>query len=329
MKANFLQAYPLQAATGPICFVVADQIGKYFGKNFGGKEAIGARAFRRVLRVERETLMSTGTRTRQSADESAHSKVREGFRTVTPYIVVANLHEEIDFIEKVFGAEGKIYGIGSAGGFHSEYKIGDSMLMIGGGGKGSTWQGTAVPAALHLYLEDVDAAYQRAMAEGATSLMPPTDMEYGERGAAIQDVGGNRWYIATATGPRYIPEGVPNLMPYFNPHGAPKMIEFLKQAFGSEEVAVYQSPDGIVHHAKIRIGDSIVEMGEAHGQWQPVPMTFMLYVDDCDAWYARAMKAEGAVSMGEPADQPYAGRVGTVKDPFDNVWYISTHIAPK
>ena len=277
--------------------------------------------------LEREASMSTATETRESGDQPPRSKVsaiREGFRTVTPYLTVPNVHAEIEFVTKVFGAEGRVYGLGSAGGFHSEYKIGDSMLMIGGGGKGSNWQGSPTPGAVHLYVEDVDAVYQRALQAGATSLMPPADMEYGERGAAIEDVGGNHWYIATATGRNYIPEGVHNLMPYMNPKGALKMIEFLKQAFAANEIAVYQSPEGMVHHAKIGIGNSIIEMGEAHGQWQPRPMVFMLYVEDCDAWYARAMKAEGAISMGEPADRPYGGRVGAVKDPFDNMWYIST-----
>ena len=55
-------------------------------------------------------------------------------------------------------------------------------------------------------------------------------------------------------------------------------------------------------------------------------MHFMLYVDDADAWYARAMNAEGAMSLGEPSDQPYGARVGTIKDPFDNVWYIATQL---
>src|SRR5260370_20173522 len=197
------------------------------------------------------------------------------------------------------------------------------MLMIGGGGKGSAWKGSPAPSSLHLYVEDVDAVYERAMQEGATSLAPPTDQGYGERGAGVQDPGRIHWYIATANGPTYIPEGVPNLMPYFNPRGAPKMIEFVKQAFSAEEIAVHQSPDGVVQHAKIGIGNSIVEMGEAHGQWQPRPMTFMLYVEDCDSWYERAMKAEGAISMGEPANMPYGGRTGTVKDPFGNTWYIS------
>ncbi len=104
------------------------------------------------------------------------------------------------------------------------------------------------------------------------------------------------------------------------------MIDFMKQAFGAEEVFVYQAPDGIVHHAKMRIGDAIVEMGEAHGEWQPRPMTFMLYVDDVDAWHARAMSAAGAISLSAPGEQSYGGRMGAVKDPFDNTWYIGMHI---
>ena len=275
--------------------------------------------------LERETLMSTKAQSTQR-NKPAQPAIREGFRTVTPYLVVPDVHEEIAFITSTFGAQGKVYGLGSAGGFHSEYRIGDSMLMIGGGGKGSKWMGTPVPVSLHVYVQDVDGVYQRALQAGANSLMPPTDLDYGERGAAIEDVGGNHWYLATATGPTYIPEGLPNLMPYFNPVGAPKMIAFLKEAFNAEEIARHQSPEGIVHHAKIRIGDSILEMGEAHGAWQPRPMQFMVYIDDCDTWYERAMKAEGAVSIGEPANAPYGGRTGAIKDPFGNTWYLNSQM---
>ena len=260
----------------------------------------------------------------ESNDEPAGSSIREGFRTVTPYIVVSDVHGEIDFLKRVFGAEGKVYGLGSQGGYHSEYRIGDSMLMIGGGGQGSKWKGTPVPCVFHLYVENVDGVYQQAIEAGATSLMAPMDMEYGERSAGIEDVGGNHWYIATATGPSYVPPGLPNLMPYFHPVGAPKMIEFLKQAFDAEDVAVHRSPDGVVQHAKVRIGDSMVEMGEAHGPWQPKPMHFMMHVEDADESYARAMKAEGVVSIQAPANQSYGGRTGTIQDPFGNTWYLSS-----
>jgi PhnB protein len=286
--------------------------------------------FKARLRAELETEVMNMTKgSTQSAAKSARSKTPAGIQSVTPYVVVSDVHQEIDFIKKVFGAKGKVYGLGSQGGFHSEYRIGDSTLMIGGGGKGSKWKGTPVPVSLHAYVPDVDGVYQSALQAGATSLMPPADMEYGERGAAIEDVGGNQWYLATAMGPRHVPEGLPNLMPYFNPVGAPKMIEFLKDAFNAKEVAVHKSPSGSVLHAKITIGDSIVEMGEAHGQWQPRPMQFMVYVDDCDAAYERAMKAEGAISVSKPANAPYGGRTGTIKDPFGNTWYLSAQETKK
>ncbi len=282
--------------------------------------------FKDRLRADLQNQAATLAESSEGNVKPAPPEIREGFRTVTPYIVVSDVHQEIEFIKKVFGAEGKVYGLGSQGGFHSEFRIGDSMLMIGGGGEGSQWKGTPVPAVFHLYVENVDGVYQQAMQAGAVSLMPPADMEYGERSAGIEDLGGNHWYIATATGSDYIPEGVPNLMPYFHPVGAPKMIEFLKGALGAEEVAVHKSTDGVVQHAKIRIGNSIVEMGEAHGPWQPRPMNFMLYVDDADDWYERAMKTEGAISVGAPANQSYGGRTGTIKDPFGNTWYLSSQV---
>jgi uncharacterized glyoxalase superfamily protein PhnB len=146
-------------------------------------------------------------------------------------------------------------GCGSQGGYHSEYRIGDSMLMIGRRRRGIKMEGNArCPVCFISTSRTSTAVYQQAIEAGATSLMAPMDMEYGERGAGIEDVGGNHWYIATATGAGYIPEGVPNLMPYFHPVGAPKMIDFLKQAFDAEEVAVHSSPDGVVQHAKVRIG---------------------------------------------------------------------------
>ncbi|MFN2577009.1 MAG: VOC family protein [Pyrinomonadaceae bacterium] len=279
--------------------------------------------------LEKEMVMSATAESISSHEQPAPSQIPGGVRTVTPYVVVSDVHQEIDFIKKVFNAKGKVYGLGSQGGFHSEYRIGDSMLMIGGGGEGSKWQGTPVPAVFHLYVENVDGVYHQAMQAGAISLMPPMDMEYGERGAGIEDTGGNHWYLATATGRDYVPEGVPNLMAYFHPVGAPKLIEFLKGAFNAEEIAVHRSPDGIVQHAKIRIGNSVVEMGEAHGPWQPRPMHFMVQVDDCDASYARALTAEGVSSISAPANAPYGGRSGTIQDAFGNTWYLSSQAQKK
>jgi uncharacterized glyoxalase superfamily protein PhnB len=283
------------------------------------------------LRLEKELESEASQADAAEADDESPQtdSPRATFRTVTPYLTVADVHEEIEFVTKVFGAEGRIYGLGSAGGYHSEYRIGDSMLMIGGGGEGAKWKGTAAPASLHLYVENVDDVYERALTAGATSLYAPMDQPYGDRDAGVSDSAGNQWFIGTHQGANYFPEGSSNMMPCLHPRGAPKMIEFLKEAFAAETIAIHQSPDGIVRHATIRVGTSMIEMGEAHGQWQPMPMTFMLYVDDVDGWYTRAMKVEGAISLGEPKDQAYGDRVGAVKDPFDNVWYIGEHLQTK
>jgi PhnB protein len=257
--------------------------------------------------------------------EPAAGAIPGGLRTVTPYLVVAEAGALIDFVKQVFGAEETLRGIGSAGGIHANVRLGDSMLMIGGGGPGLSWRGTSWPAALHVYVEDVEAAYQRALAAGGVEIHPPADQEYGEREGGVKDPFGNHWYIARAKGERHIPEGLRTVNSFLHPLRAEPVISFLKRAFGAVEVAKYASPDGVVHHAKIRMGDTIVEMSEAHGPCQPMPSMFFLYVPNVDASYRRALEA-GAISTGEPADQPYGDRTAGVKDVFGNQWYLATHL---
>jgi uncharacterized glyoxalase superfamily protein PhnB len=260
-----------------------------------------------------------------AAKKTAASPIPKGFHTIAPYLVAQEAQGLIDFLKQTFGAEEKFRAIGSAGGIHAEILLGDSMLMLGGGGPGLAWRGESRPMAFHVYVEDTDAVYQRALDAGAVSIQAPADQDYGERSASVKDASGNNWYIATAKGDRYIPEGLCTVTPYLHPLRAEPVIGFLKRAFGAVELEKYASPDGVIHHAKIRIGDSVLEMGEAHGPYQPMPSMFQLYVPDVDAMYLRAMNA-GAVSISEPADQPYGARSGGVKDVFGNQWYISTQI---
>ena len=246
-----------------------------------------------------------------------------GFRTVTPYLIAQDGAALIEFVKQTFGAEAVHRGVGSAGGIHAEVRIGDSMLMIGGGIPGREFKATPKTHGLHVYVEDADAVYQQALAAGATSIQPPADQEYGERSGSVKDAFGNHWYIATAKGKTYIPQGLNNVNAYLHPLRAEPVIGFLQRAFGAHELAKYAAPDGVIHHAAIRIGDSVVEMGEAHGPYQPMPTMFYLYVPDVDAVYHRAV-AVGAASMSAPQDQPYGDRNAGVKDPFGNEWYIAT-----
>jgi len=248
------------------------------------------------------------------------SFIRPGFHTVTPYIAVRNVHEVIDFVKGVFDAEGQVMGTGSEGGLHGEYKIGDSMVMIGGG---TAWQGEQKPGSLYLSVPDADATYEKALSLGATSLYAPMDMPYGVHEGGVKDPAGNIWYIATRNTGRAL-EGSQTVTPYMHPKGADKVIDFIKRAFGGEELFRAEE-GGMIRHASMKIGSSILYMGEAHGEAQPVPSMFYLYVEDVDTIYRRALEA-GAKSQSTPVDQPYGDRNGAVYDPFGNLWYISTHV---
>lgn len=120
--------------------------------------------------------------------------VRERFHTITPYLMVQQAASLIDFVKQAFGATELFRGTGTAGGIHAEVIIGDSMLMIGGG---RTWNGEPMPAAIYLYMNDVDAVYKRALQAGATSITEPANQPYGDRLAGVKDAYGNIWYIAT------------------------------------------------------------------------------------------------------------------------------------
>ena len=251
--------------------------------------------------------------------------VPKGYRTLTPYPIAQDAPALIEFMKRAFEAEETFRAIGGAGGIHAEIRLGDSMMMLGGGGPGLSWRGESTPMAFHIYVRNCDATYGRALEAGGTSIAEPVDQPYGERSGSVKDPAGNFWYIATRSEGDYKWEGAPDVQPYLHPLRAVPVIDFLKRAFGAEEVARYASPDGVIHHATMKIGSSHLEMGEAHGIYQPMPGMFYLYVPDCDEVYRRALAA-GATSISEPVDHPYGDRSGGVKDAFGNTWYIATHI---
>jgi PhnB protein len=262
---------------------------------------------------------------KQRAAAPAVNPIPRGFRTLQPYLVAADGPALLDFVKQVFSSEETGRYIGEVGGVHGEVRLGDTMFMIGGGIPGRTFAGKLKTNALHVYVEDTDAVYAKALAAGATSLGAPQDHEYGERGAGVKDAAGNYWYIATHKGESYIPKGLHSVNSYMHPLRSEPVIRFLTQAFGGQEIAKYASPDGVVHHAQVRVGDSVVEMGDANGPYQPMESMFYLYVPDTDAVYQRALAA-GAKMLQEPMDQPYGDRNAAVTDAFGNTWYIATHV---
>jgi uncharacterized glyoxalase superfamily protein PhnB len=120
-----------------------------------------------------------------------------------------------------------------------------------------------------------------------------------------------------------IPEGYHSLTPFLSLKGADQAIEFYKKAFGAEERGRFAGPDGKIMHAEIKIGDSIVMLGEAMMD-APSSGNVHLYVENADAAFERAVKAGATVKM-PLADQFWGDRYGVVTDPFGQKWSIASH----
>jgi len=122
-----------------------------------------------------------------------------------------------------------------------------------------------------------------------------------------------------------IPEGFHSVTPFLIIKGTRELIKFLQAAFEAKELFKMEAPDGAIIHAEVKIGDSIIMMGESSEKYPPVPAGMYVYVEDVDYVYKKAVAA-GAVSTAEPADQFYGDRTAGVKDSFGNTWWIGTHI---
>ncbi|HXL22829.1 MAG TPA: VOC family protein [Candidatus Dormibacteraeota bacterium] len=161
-------------------------------------------------------------------------------------------------------------------------------------------------------------------------------MEYGDPEGGVKDPSGNDWYIATHKGAThegatqrlgnpFAPQGFRSVTPGLNVTGAAALLQFLEKSFGASIVDKKVGANGIVGHATVQIGDSMLECSEAHGQWGPRPVAIHIYVPDVDAVY-RAALAAGATSLAEPKDQFYGERNGAAMDAWGNHWYIATHL---
>ena len=120
--------------------------------------------------------------------------VPKGCQTVIPYLVVSSSKKLIEFLEATFetkATECMMRPDGSVG--HAEVPIGDSVVMV----SDASPEHPAGKAAIYVYVPDTDAAYKRAVAAGAKSIVEPADQFYGDRNAGVQDAFGNTWWIGT------------------------------------------------------------------------------------------------------------------------------------
>jgi len=288
--------------------------------------------FRAALKsdLQRRLSMSEGTAAAKvgSGVEKARAVhyIRPGLKSITPYIIVRDAAQFIEFLKYSFEAtermrvptpDGKI--------MHAEVAMGNGAIEVSDGSEAYP----AAPQAIHLYVDDPDAAYARTLEGGATSFYAPTDDHpSGDRWGAVKDPFGNHWYIAKPRGWTPGPEGLQSVQPYLHLREAHRMIPFLEAAFGAEDLGTHKSPDGLVLHATIRIGNATLEIDEARGENQPMPCHLHIYVPDTDAVYAQALRA-GATSIDAPRNAPYGDRAAGVKDAWGNSWFIATYLGNK
>jgi PhnB protein len=123
--------------------------------------------------------------------------------------------------------------------------------------------------------------------------------------------------------PLPLPAGVRNVNPYLLVEDPAALVPFLTEVFGGvvDECLTFEGKTG---HVQMRIGDATVMIGSSRG-WTAAPAMLYVYVDDCDATYARAIAA-GAEPVMEPADMYYGDRHGGVRDSAGNTWWIATHV---
>ena len=293
-----------------------------------------------VISTPKESL-STGEMQRrfEAATQEAEAKmsaqgakttsyIRKGFHAVTPYLIINRAAGWIEFVKRAFDAEETLrHGRSGRKDMiqHAELRIGDSMIQVADPVPGYP----AMPCTLLLRVDDPDAVFSRAIEVGATVMEAITDKPYGSRAGTVLDPSGNRLHISKPVGPGIEIFGrFRSVTPHLYASRAVDLIEFLKQAFGGEEIYRAEMPDGSIPHAQVQIGDSIVALagGAGHqGLYTPQPTTLHLYVPDADATYERALRS-GATSIEPPEDKPYGDRSAGVTDPFGNRWFIGTHL---
>ena len=130
-----------------------------------------------------------------------------------------------------------------------------------------------------------------------------------------------------------VPEGYHTVTPYLAVEDAARAIEFYTRAFGAKEAVRMDAPGGKIGHAELEIGDSRIMLSDPFPQASTKPpkelggtsFSVMLYVEDVDAAFKRAVDAGATVSM-ELADMFWGDRFGSVTDPFGHSWSLATHV---
>src|SRR6266436_4606934 len=169
--------------------------------------------------LERSSQMENAAKQAISSDASKQAETMPGgYHTIAPYIIVPRAGEFIEFLTNAFAGTER-FRVGREPGseliMHAEVAIGNSIVELADANE----QIPAAPMAIHLYFDDADAFYTRAIEAGATSIYEVGDHVSGDRQGAVRDPFGNVWYVSMKQGWTPGPEGVPSVQPYLHLRG--------------------------------------------------------------------------------------------------------------
>jgi len=281
--------------------------------------------------------------------------------TAVPRLTFKDAAKAIAFYQRAFDAR-EVFRFEVGGGVaHAEIAIGDSILHLSEewpeGRRFSAETLGNSPVWLSICTADVDAFAATAIAAGMEVKRPIQDQFYGRRDVLLTDPFGYIWNIytvkeemsveemhrrmealpkgpeasktppapkkpAVSTGVPFKRPGFRAITPYILVPGASQFIEFLKSAFGAEEMGRVPLPNGKIMHAEVKLGDSMIELSDGNEQYAPTPTTIHLTVPDPHVAHRNAVNA-GGLSLYEPSMQFFGEFEGGIRDPFGNEWYIT------
>jgi uncharacterized glyoxalase superfamily protein PhnB len=133
--------------------------------------------------------------------------------------------------------------------------------------------------------------------------------------------------VAEKKAVKRVPEGYTAVTPWIVSPDSARLITFMKNAFGAEEIEGSRmlSPEGKISHVEVRIHNAVVMLFDASHSWPQTPAFIRLYVDNAENAYQKALKA-GARAVTKPTMLSFGDKVGRVADPFGNIWWLQERV---
>lgn len=282
------------------------------------------------------------------------------YPSITPYLSVKDVPTLIDFVRNTFEASlSRVIRQPDERIQSAALTIGDSVIMVGPPQVDAIpkHHDEARPGTFYVFVSDVDETYSKAIACNAGAWASPKETFYGDRVAAVTDTNGNVWWIAThkatlssaeiqARADKHwhkeaafrgaLLEGNKNsavayrmVNAYVTVTNVKGLIDFVERTFGGVVTRQIQQPDGLVEHAEVVVGDSVLLIGPPQvdalvpATEHQRPGTFYVYVDNADDTCRKA-QACGAQILALPTDRFYGDRAGQIQDPYGNRWWVAT-----